>query len=97
MVKEVRWTKRSLDDFHKVITYLKKNWTQKEVDKFIESTEEIVAIISVNAHSFRVTDFNLHEALITKHNLLIYKVYEGHVIIVAIWDTRKNPNKRKLK
>lgn len=47
---------------------------------------------------FRATNKkNVHEALVTPHNLLIYKVYAHQIEIITFWDTRRNPRKKKFK
>ena len=38
---------------------------------------------------------NVHEALITSHNLLIYKVYPTRIDLLTFWDTRQHPQKKK--
>ncbi len=40
---------------------------------------------------------NFREALITKHNLLVYKVTKKQVFVVTVWDTRMHPVKKKFK
>ena len=72
MVKEIIWSPESERTFFKVIEYLRLKWTEREVDNFIEATENIIKYISVNPLMFRKTNKkNIHEALITPHNLLI--------------------------
>lgn len=55
-------------------------WTEQEVVNFIEATERVVNYISVNPLMFRKTNKqHIHEALITSHNLLIYKMYSDRI------------------
>jgi len=45
---------------------------------------------------FRETNIaNVHEALVTPHNLLIYKIYPKRIDLITFWDTRQNPKKKK--
>ena len=97
MGKEIIWTPKAEESFKKVLNYLKTNWTEKEVLFFIEKTNTIVSYISNDPKIFRKsTKMGFHEALITKHNLLIYKIKFKTIYLIAFWDTRQNP-KRKLK
>ncbi len=96
MDKEIRWTNEAVDSFKKVIDYLNFKWTDKEIEKFINATNKCVIFISKNPRLFRKTNIkNVHEALVTSHNLLIYKVYETHIDLITFWDTRQHPTKKK--
>jgi hypothetical protein len=98
MAKEIKWTKESVSAFEKVIEYLAKGWLDKEVQNFIESTELVLQYVSAKPLMFRKTNRkNLREALITSHNLMIYKIYPDHISIITFWDTRQNPRKKYLK
>lgn len=97
MGKKVIWTPQAEESFKKVLSYLKANWTEKELIFFINKTEIIISYIANDPKLFRKSNKKgFHEALITKHNLLIYKIYPKAVYLIAFWDTRQNP-KRKLK
>lgn len=94
--KKIIWTPESIETFEAVLDYLKNNWSQVEVDRFIDLTDSVVMYISENPLMFRKTNKkNIHEALVTEHNLLIYKIYPTHIALITFWDTRRNPKKRK--
>ncbi len=97
MAKEVIWSQRSETTFYKVVEYLQENWTEKEVDSFVAATENVINYISEFPFMFRKTNKkNIHEALVTPHNLLIYKIYEEHIVLIAFYDTRQSHRKKKL-
>ncbi|MEI6594399.1 MAG: hypothetical protein WCO28_02480 [Bacteroidota bacterium] len=97
MVKEIIWSPESERTFFKVIEYLRLKWTEREVENFIEATENIIKYISVNPIMFRKTNKkNIHEALITPHNLLIYKIYSDKIFLITFYDTRQSPKKKKF-
>ena len=96
MDKEVRWTNEAIFTFNNVIEYLKAKWTDKEIEKFVNATNKCVKFISQYPKLFRKTNIkNVHEALVTPHNLLIYKIYDSHIDLITFWDTRQNPIKKK--
>lgn len=98
MAKEIEWTPESISGFETIIEYLFNHWTEKEAEHFVVSTEIVINFISENPKMFRKTGKkNVHEALITPHNLMIYKVYSNRIVILRFWDTRKNPRKKKHK
>jgi plasmid stabilization system protein ParE len=97
MAKEIRWAPEAIQRFDKVIEYLNQEWSSKEVVAFVNAADKIVRFISENPKMFRKTSKrNVHEALVTSHNLLIYKVYQSHSTIITFWDTRQHPNRKKL-
>ena len=94
MAKEIRWSKDAVKGFYNVLGYLKENWTEKGVENFILQTEAAIDLIAIYPNMFR--RYNKHDvraALITKHNLLLYKVYNTHIDVLYFWDTRQNPRK----
>ena len=42
MVKEIIWTPQAQITFNNVIDYLQNKWTEKEIVKFVESTERVI-------------------------------------------------------
>jgi len=96
---KIVWTHQAQQTFESVIHYLEIAWGEKQIIKFLESTEHIIEKISKFPYSFRSSKFQpIHETLITKHNLLLFEVIENKEIIVihACWDTRQNPKKKPL-
>ena len=97
MVREIRWTVKSVESFDRVIEYLEFKWTKKEVENFILETEKILKYISVNPRMFRKAHkLDIREAVVTPHNLLIYKIYATHIDLITFWDTRQDPRKRRV-
>ncbi|CAN5364102.1 hypothetical protein BH10BAC1_BH10BAC1_03020 [soil metagenome] len=95
MAKEVKWTSEAQDTFDKIIAYLEVKWTDKEVSNFINSTNKIIFYISENSQMFRESKKqNIREAVVTKHNLLLYRIKPKHIELLTFWDTRKNPKKK---
>lgn len=87
MAKEIRWTTEAQATYQKVITYLEENWTDKEVGNFITISNKIISFISENPLMFRKSNKNnVHEALITKHNLLLYRVKPNQIELLTFWD-----------
>ena len=97
MAKEIIWSPRSEATFYKVLEYLQDSWTEKEVDNFLTATEKVISYISEYPLMFRKTNKkNIHEALVTPQNLLIYKIYVDHIVLITFYDTRQSPRKKKF-
>lgn len=97
MTKGVVWTTEAEATFVAIINYLEVEWSEVEITQFINSTERVVKLISEHPKMYRKTNRkNIHEALITPHNILIYKIYSTRIDLLTFWDTRKNPRKKKF-
>jgi plasmid stabilization system protein ParE len=100
MAYKIIWSPLATETFEQIIDYLNHRWTSKEIKHIISRTEEIISILKINPHAFRKSlKANLHEVLITKHNLLIYQIdnKNNRVELVVFFDTRQHPKKKKLK
>lgn len=92
MVEKVKWTDEARNQFSTVVNYLLDNWTDAEVRHFVSATDQAIEYIKVYPKMFRrIGKRNLYEALITPHNLMIYKLVSNEVHIITFWDTRRNP------
>jgi plasmid stabilization system protein ParE len=97
MAKEIIWSPQSEETFYKVVEYLQENWTENELNNFIVATEKVIRYISENPLMFRKTNKkNIHEALVTPQNLLIYKIYVDRIVLITFYDTRKSPKEKKF-
>jgi plasmid stabilization system protein ParE len=96
MALKVIWSPKALNNFHDVITYLEENWNERVVKDFVYKTETIISQISEYPQLFRqISDLNLtREAIITKHNLLLYRIYKNQIVLLAVFDTRQHPRKK---
>jgi plasmid stabilization system protein ParE len=96
MAKEIKWTIEAEEKFDEILLYLENNWTASEVEKFIEATTKVLNYISEYPLMFRKSKKkNIHEALITEKQLLIYKVKPQHIELITFWDNRQNYNNKK--
>ena len=96
MAKKIIWTPQAEKTFTLVLEYLQRDWTTKEIKKFISATDKTIGYISKNPEMFRKSiKADIHEALITKHNLVLYKIKKETIDLLVFWDTRRNPKKKK--
>jgi plasmid stabilization system protein ParE len=96
MAKEIKWTPEAEETYDKVIEYLERVWTPKEISHFIVHTEKVLHFISENPLLFRKSNKrNIHEALITPHNLLLFRVKPHQIELITFFDTRQDPKKKR--
>ena len=96
---KISWTPTSRLTYFKILDYLLKNWTIKEVENFIYKTEHTLAQIAENPYMFKASKKmkNVRKGLLTKHNSLYYRVKPRKKVIelITFWDNRQNPLKIK--
>ena len=98
MAYKIIWLPTAEKRFNEVIAYPEKEWTTKEITNLIRKTNTIIAIIGVSPLTFRKSPSKkIHEVLVTKHNLLLYRVKGKRVELLTFFDTRQHPKKKLRK
>ncbi len=98
MALKVIWLPKAENNFQIVIDYLESNWTTKEVQNFVQLTDKTIKYIKIFPRLFRKSKKNnVFEALITKHNLMIYQIRNNQIEILTFFDTRQHPKKKMKK
>ncbi len=95
MAYKITWSPRAEKRFDEIITYLLENWTEKEVRNFVLRTDEVLEMIVTYPSLYRKSEKkNIHEAILSKHNILIYKVVGKKIILLTFFDTRQMLEKK---
>ena len=95
MAKKIIWTPQAEKTFAAVVDYLQHHWSDREIQTFIERVNSITEHIKRHPLSYRSAGKeDVREALITKHNLLLYRVSGETIYLLYFWDTRKNPERK---
>jgi plasmid stabilization system protein ParE len=97
MAKEIIWTKKANQCFNNVISYLEKEWSDNVTRSFVIRTYNIIDLLSENPEIGTIENHerNIRGFLITKHNILFYRVTDKSIILLNMFDTRSNPKKTK--
>jgi len=95
MAKQVIWSPLSEKDFEKIIDYLKRDWDNKVVEKFIDITDQLIYQISINPKQYPIINKSkrIRKCVITKHNTLFYRDRKDYIDILRIFDSRQDPRK----
>jgi plasmid stabilization system protein ParE len=72
----VKWTLQAERGLDKVIKYLEKEWTVKEILQLEKNIERVIYQISQNPELFPKSETNkkLYKAIVDKNNYLVYSV-----------------------
>lgn len=80
---------QSLDE---IILYLRENWNQVVIDKFLSTIQVTIRRIQRFPKSFPYSDFvDAQRALVSKQIVMLFKVENDTIIILLFWDARQNP------
>lgn len=96
MVKRIIWTNRALIDYHKILIYWKKrNKSAVFSLKLSGLINEAIELLSKNPKLGRKTDDGKARVKIIRDYHIIYEEESDRIIILMIWDSRRDPEKLK--
>ncbi len=96
MVESVRWSPEAEARFIEVIAYLRSEWTEREALRFIQRTDAMVRMLMRFPGMSRKGRKGTREVLITKHNIMCFRLKGRELQVVGFWDTRQHPRKRRV-
>jgi len=95
MARKIIWLPKAEQRYDEIIDWLENNWTHKEIINFISRTEYVLDLISINPDIYQHSEKrNIRQALITKHNLLLYRKKGTKIELITFFDTRQKPSKK---
>ena len=94
---QILWLKSAELDVKEVISYyeqISEQITKKIILHIIESVYKLADFPEVGIASEQ--DSSLRKLIVTKYNyIIVYKIEEGYVKVVQVFDTRQDPDKLK--
>jgi plasmid stabilization system protein ParE len=95
MAKTVLLTPIAKDDLENVMTYLFENWSLNVLENFLALYEPKIATIADYPDRFPVIHqkSGLRKAVLTRHNIILYREKPDHIEVISVFDTRQNPVK----
>ena len=99
IVEKILWTDSAKLSFNQIVEYLKENWTEKEIEKFIKRTIEVLSTLERYPEMCRPSAKrkNVRIALLNKHTQMIYhyKPKKKQLEVLLFWGMKQNPLKFK--
>lgn len=91
------WTDLAIEDTLQNIEYLENKWTEKEVQRLIDKTDEVLEKLSKGNIKFKPTGYeNTFQVPIVKQITLFYEKGDDCIILLRFWNTYQNPEKLVL-
>jgi plasmid stabilization system protein ParE len=93
MAKRIVWTRKAQLDRKEILHYWRINNQSPEYSrKLNELFKKNIALIAVHPHLGRETDFDNVRIKLVRDYLIFYEEAEKTIIILTIWDNRRNPD-----
>jgi len=93
----IKWLPEAEITYALVLEYLEKNWTSREVIKFIDRTDEVINYLVENLKQyFYSKKKDAYRAVVTRQVSMYYRIKSTEIELLIFWDTRQDPNKLKL-
>ena len=90
----VVWSAEAEATYADVLAFLEEHWSEKQVFRFIERSEEVISLVAKNPMMYPHSKTrNIHRAVVSKQISLYYYVTGKVVILLSFEDNRQNPDK----
>lgn len=90
MAFEIIFKKRFINNLISIQTYLENEWGEKVATSFLKKIDNRINSLKkfpyLGAESLKIP--SVRGLLITKHNILFYKIESNKIIILNLFDTR---------
>jgi len=90
---KMKWTLNAQNELNAIYDYLEENWTSKEIKNFSMELERVLSTICKFPYIFPVSLLknSVRRCVISKQTSLYYKIGKNQIIIISLFDNRKNP------
>ncbi|MEI6488905.1 MAG: type II toxin-antitoxin system RelE/ParE family toxin [Bacteroidota bacterium] len=89
---EIKWTVKAKQDYDSILDYILSDFSIKEVEKFVNLTEDTLFLISKNPLMFPKTKTkNVRKCVLVQQVNIYYRVNKNQIEVLTFWDNRRNP------
>ncbi len=98
MLNEVIWSPSAEKDFESILEYLKLNWNDRIILRFVNRVDDNIRLILEDHKIFPVIneELQIRKSVISKQNTLYYREKAGKLEIVRLFDSRQDPKKLRF-
>jgi len=98
MALELVWTKRAAQGYDRIVRYLEKEWTEREVHNFVQDTDTFFELLRIYPEILEKTEARKHvyRGPINKHTILTYRIRprKKQIELINIRGARQRPLKK---
>ena len=94
MAKKILLTPHAREDLDNLVLYLFENWGVSVLENFLAIYEAKITVIAEypERYPYLNQQIKIRKAVLTKHNIILYREKDDSVEIVSIFDTLQNPS-----
>lgn len=96
MTYTIFWSTEAELSYLKILEYLEEKWTQRELVRFINRTDEVMEYIKKSPFQYQKIKTNTHKVILNRQISLFYKIEHSTIFLHYFWDNRQDPEKLKL-
>ena len=95
---QVRWNKQSKEQLLRTASYIRYEFGQDTMDEFMKEVKRTNKLLSKNPNLGQVEPLlvdlpiEYHSIVFSRINKIVYRIVDKHIEVVALWDTRREPN-----
>lgn len=95
--REIKFSIRAENALHKIMFYLKEEYSDRLQYDFLDKMNFALKAIQLNPEGFPKSEINnnQHKCVVTKQTTIYYRFNRNEIRILALFDTRMNPEKIK--
>ncbi|RZA03404.1 MAG: hypothetical protein EOP47_03065 [Sphingobacteriaceae bacterium] len=91
------WSPTAHITYLEVLDYLQQNWTIREIEAFINRTEQVIEYINQNPAYYPYSkESDTYKCIIVGQVSLFYRLNQQKIELLRFWDNRQNPAKLSL-
>ena len=90
------WSTEAELSYLTILEYLEEKWTEREIERFINRTDEVLDYIKKNPSQYKRIRNYTHKVILNRQVSLFYKIDGSSVFLQFFWDNRQDPKKLKL-
>lgn len=94
---KIEWSPEARNDLIDILDfYNKRNGSSTYSRKLYKNFQKRIKLLSQNPFLGVQTDFETVRVLITDNYQIIYEIFEDLILIIMIWDCRRNPDDKTI-
>lgn len=98
MVVSVKWTKRAQSNFDDTVQYIENEWGSKSAQKFVWKVAHLMQTLQNQSEigKIEIKEKGIRAFVFSRQNTVFYRIKENKIIILAIFDNRRNPKQKPI-
>lgn len=92
--RKIVWSESAEIQFDRILNYYKeRNGNSKYSIYLAKRIRKLISLLKKNPNLGKLTSVESKRIIIYGHFEIFYKLTESHIVILLVWDTRRDPDK----